>query len=198
MAIDRRVTRTRTALADALVALIRRMDYNQITVEDILAEANVGRTTFYAHYTSKDDLLHKSLERLRALLVAAFEGHDEAPFLRDPSWNPSRTLFEHVAEFSDVLSALGDGRAGAILRTGIEEAISNFLRSLLPERMDAGLPHDLVVGDIVARVTTVISWWLERRPEMTAMEAHDLLVRLLDSRLPPEARGFLENPANAN
>jgi AcrR family transcriptional regulator len=198
MAIDRRVVRTRTALADALVALIRRMDYDQITVEDVLTEANVGRATFYAHFTSKDDLLHKSLERLRALLVAAFEGHPDAPFPLDPSWSPSRTLFEHVAEFSDVLSALGNGRGGAILRTGIEEAISNFLRSLLPDKLDAGLPRDLVIRDIVARVTTVISWWLERRPEITAMEAHDLLVRLLVSRLPPEAHGFLEGPANAN
>src|SRR5262245_18026211 len=48
MAIDRRVARTRTALANALVALIRRKSYDRITVVDILAEANIGRATFYA------------------------------------------------------------------------------------------------------------------------------------------------------
>ncbi|EHK58261.1 TetR/AcrR family transcriptional regulator [Allomesorhizobium alhagi] len=61
MAVDRRVARTRTALYDALVALIRRKDYDLITVQDILEEANVGRATFYAHFTSKDDLLKRAV-----------------------------------------------------------------------------------------------------------------------------------------
>ena len=39
MAIDRRVQRTRTALYDALVRLIRRMPYAQISVDDVLVEA---------------------------------------------------------------------------------------------------------------------------------------------------------------
>ncbi|MGO4838809.1 helix-turn-helix domain-containing protein, partial [Rhizobiaceae sp. 2RAB30] len=62
MAIDRRVARTRTALYDALVALIRLKAYEEITVEDILREADIGRATFYAHFTSKDDLLERSLD----------------------------------------------------------------------------------------------------------------------------------------
>lgn len=193
MAIDRRVVRTRTALADALVALIRRMDYDQITVEDVLTEANVGRATFYAHFTSKDDLLEKSLERLRILLVAAFEGHADAPFPRDPSWSPSRTLFEHVAMFADVQAALGSNRGGTILRTALDDAIAAFLRAMLPAELDSGLPRELIILDIVARVTTVMRWWLERHPEMTAKQAHDVLVRLLVSSLPPEAHGLLDN-----
>ena len=198
MAVDRRVTRTRTALADALVALIRRIDYDQITVENILTEANVGRATFYAHFTSKDDLLRKSLERLRALLVAAFEGHPDAPFPRDASWSPSRALFEHVALFADVQSALGSSRGGTILRAALDEAIAAFLHSMLPAELDSGLPRELVILDIVARVTTVARWWLVRRPEMTGEQAHDVLVQLLVAKLPREAQGFIEERAKAN
>jgi len=194
MAIDRRVLRTRTALADALVALIRRMDYERITVEDILAEANVGRATFYAHFTSKDDLLRKSVDRLRALLVAAFEGGAGAPFARDPSWSPSRTLFEHVALFADVQSALGSGRGGAILRAALDEAIAGFLRAVLPAKLHSDLPRELVILDLVARVTTVLRWWLEHRPDMTAAQAHHVLDQLLSARLPPEADRLLRNP----
>ena len=46
MAIDRRVARTRAALYDALVALMLRRPYAEIDVQDIVAEANVGRSTF--------------------------------------------------------------------------------------------------------------------------------------------------------
>jgi AcrR family transcriptional regulator len=188
MPIDRRVARTRTALADALVALIRRKPYDRITVENILAEANVGRATFYAHYTSKDDLLRRSLDRLRAHLVAAFEGSAQAPFPRDASWSPSRTLFEHVALFADVQAALRAGPGGAILRDAIDEAIAAFLRTALPARIGA-LPRELVILDMVARVNTALRWWLEHRPQMSVAEAHAVFERLLLDRLPQEAFG---------
>jgi AcrR family transcriptional regulator len=198
MAIDRRVVRTRTALADALVALIRRKDYDRITVEDILAEANVGRATFYAHFTSKDDLLRRSLDRLRALLVAAFEGRASAPFPRDASWSPSRTFFEHAALFADVQSALGSGRGGVILRAALDEAIAAFLRDVLPAELGSGLPRELIILDMVARITTVLRWWLEHRPKMTAAQAHDVLDRLLSERLPKEAYVIFVAPREAN
>ena len=187
MKIDRRVVRTRTALADALVALIRRKDYDRITVEDILAEANVGRATFYAHFTSKDDLLRRSLDRLRSHLVAAFEGSTDAPFPRDPSWSPSRTLFEHIALFADVQSALRAGRGGVILRNAIDEAITAFLRATLPAEPGAGLSRELVILDMIARVNTALRWWLEHRPEMSAAQAHEVFERLLFDGLPREA-----------
>ena len=44
MAIDRRVQRTRTALYDALVHLIRIKPYRDISVDDILRQADVGRS----------------------------------------------------------------------------------------------------------------------------------------------------------
>src|SRR4051794_18980124 len=53
---DPRVQRTREMLQDALIELIGDRAYDRITVQDIVDRANVGRTTFYLHYNSKDDL----------------------------------------------------------------------------------------------------------------------------------------------
>ena len=53
--IDRRVARTRAMLQQAHISLILEKGYEAITIEDICDKANVGRSTFYAHYTSKDD-----------------------------------------------------------------------------------------------------------------------------------------------
>ena len=54
--IDRRIPRTRAMLQHALTSLILQKGYEAITIQDICDEANVSRSTFYAHYTSKDDL----------------------------------------------------------------------------------------------------------------------------------------------
>src|SRR5215470_11630864 len=56
MRTDRRVQRSRAALQRALIDLIQERNYADITIQDIVDRANVGRTTFYLHFTSKDDL----------------------------------------------------------------------------------------------------------------------------------------------
>src|SRR5262245_63862683 len=53
---DRRVQRTRELLQKALIELISECSYDAIAIQDIVERANVGRTTFYLHYSSKDDL----------------------------------------------------------------------------------------------------------------------------------------------
>lgn len=67
--IDRRVVRTREMLHQALRSLILEKGYEAISIKEICAAANVGRSTFYAHYTSKDDLKRSGLESMRKLLV---------------------------------------------------------------------------------------------------------------------------------
>src|SRR5688500_14242093 len=54
--MDRRVQRTREVLQKALIELINDRHYDDITIQDIVDRANVGRTTFYLHYNSKEEL----------------------------------------------------------------------------------------------------------------------------------------------
>src|SRR3954454_6030930 len=95
--VDRRVCRSRAMLQAALISLIPKKGYDAITVDDICAAANVGRSTFYAHYTSKDDLKRSGLEQLRRMLVdqhaRAARGETEHRHL-----GFSLGLFEHARD----------------------------------------------------------------------------------------------------
>lgn len=59
---DRRVLRTRDTLGDALVELIKEKPFDDITVQEVLDRAGVGRSTFYTHYKDKEDLLLSDVE----------------------------------------------------------------------------------------------------------------------------------------
>jgi AcrR family transcriptional regulator len=61
--MDRRSQKTRGALTAAFATLTLSRGYEAVTIGDICDTANVGRSTFYAHYTSKKDLLEESLQR---------------------------------------------------------------------------------------------------------------------------------------
>src|ERR1044071_6290760 len=62
--IDRRAGRTERSLREALIALILEKRYDAITVQNIIDRADVGRSTFYAHYRDKEDLLLSDWEGL--------------------------------------------------------------------------------------------------------------------------------------
>ena len=54
---DRRSQRTRHLVNSAMLELLFEKHYDTITVQDILDRANIGRSTFYAHYFDKEDVL---------------------------------------------------------------------------------------------------------------------------------------------
>ena len=66
---DRRTERTRAALMSAFIAVLLADGYEAATVEHVAAKANVGRSTFYMHYTGKDDILRQSLTRPSSVLA---------------------------------------------------------------------------------------------------------------------------------
>jgi AcrR family transcriptional regulator len=90
---DRRVQRTRAALRQSLMELIREKGYEALTVEEVARRANLGRATFYLHYHDKDDLLLEEFsllarERVQALSAIPFaawlpDGGSNEPALHD-------------------------------------------------------------------------------------------------------------------
>lgn len=85
---DRRIEKTRAALAAAMFRLIGRCDWDEIGVTLICAEANVGRSTFYLHFSSPTALL----DHLIATVVARIPGRPDGP-MPVLEW-----LVDHVAE----------------------------------------------------------------------------------------------------
>ena len=99
--IDRRTERTRAALRLAFVEMVLTAGYEATAVGDIIRRANVGRSTFYLHYSSKEALLVESLERpCRGLVACA--GGDATPQMLIPQLDHfrdqhrlNRVFFEH-------------------------------------------------------------------------------------------------------
>ena len=84
--LDRRVRRTRRRLKEALLGLIQERPYEAVTVQNIIDRADVGRSTFYSHFRSKEELLFdgfgQTLETFtRALLpsTSCTANRDSAP-----------------------------------------------------------------------------------------------------------------------
>ena len=188
MAIDRRVQRTRTALYDGLVQLIRIKPYGAISVDDILRQADVGRSTFYAHFRSKDELLDRSLERLKHLLLATMAERSGAT--KPSFWLCSDMLFAHLAEYRDIHAALGGGRGGEVLHAGLTRVVGEVLSATLPPET-GGVPRDLALAFVTSSFTAVLAWWLQRHPDRPPEEAEALFRALVERGIGVETEDSL-------
>jgi AcrR family transcriptional regulator len=179
-AMDRRAVRTRKALHAALLALILRKDYEAITVQDIIDEADVSRSTFYAHYTGKEDLLRRGFERFRADLMegrrGAVAGSDGAP---GEPLRFSLAMFEHACEYKQIYRALVGGRGGTIAVNELRRVLTEVVRKDQPRPHDDTVPPDVRIRFIVDTFVTMLTWWLERNPGKSPSEVNAIFRRLV-------------------
>lgn len=75
MSHDRRVRKTQTAIKDALITLLEKKRFEEITIQEISDLADVNRSTFYTHFIDKYDLLDKmeneKIDEIRSFLESS-------------------------------------------------------------------------------------------------------------------------------
>ena len=170
---DRRSQRTRHLLGEALVALIREKDYSIITVSDIIERANVGRSTFYAHYRDKDALFVGELDRVIEVLSHRIPGQEEKPFF------PSLGLFRHVGEEYELYKALLWGSGIDLLIKHMQKSLSNRIeQGLQKSGREFGVPLPILAGFIAGSFLTLLKWWLENKMIYPAEEMDRMFLSL--------------------
>jgi AcrR family transcriptional regulator len=170
---DRRSQRTRHLLSAALVELIREKDYSTITVSDIIDRANVGRSTFYAHYRDKDDLFVGELDRVIEVLSQHIPNQEEIPFF------PSLGLFRHVGEEYELYKSLLWGSGIDLLIKHLQKSLSKRIEQGLQEsRKEFAIPLPILASFIAGSFLTLLKWWLENKMIYSPEEMDEIFKRL--------------------
>jgi AcrR family transcriptional regulator len=188
--IDRRIPRTRAMLQHALTSLILKKGYEAITVQDICDEANVGRSTFYAHHTSKDDLKRSGFEHLRKELVdRQREAQAASGDIKDRSLGFSLTMFEHARDHIDLYRALIGGRGGTVSLGQIRQILSDLVRNEFAATVGNNsadiVPRELVVQYVVGAYMAVLIWWLDGGAKLPPKRIDAMFRRLATEGITP-------------
>ena len=164
---DRRALRSRRMLWEALLALLQDHDWADINVQMICEKADVARSTFYAHFTAKQDLLDSGFafgaEEIEKIALQMQNPAGDLPTL---VW-----LVDHLASSQGFRRRLQGSSAGHAIMTRFKVMTSDLLRRDL-ERLGHPVPDETLVfliGGIFAR----IEGWLAQgcrqpQPELVA------------------------------
>ncbi|SHF53470.1 TetR/AcrR family transcriptional regulator [Devosia limi] len=166
--MDRRVRKTREALYSAFAALVAEKGYDQLSVRAILDEADVGRTTFYAHFKAKEDLLRFGFARLREQLASLprSTAEDRRVFIR--------ALLDHAKSHAGLFVALAGGGGGLA-----EAEFRGIVEDIVATEIGPGEAQATITAMLSGALLAGIRGWIDAGAKGAGaeiIEAFDLLL----------------------
>ena len=177
--VDARIRRTRARLGSALVALIHEKAFNDVTVQEVLDRASVGRSTFYLHFRNKNDLLLSQLETFLDTMSSILSNRKE----ESHRVLPVAEMFSHIGGQNKIYRALADaGRLNDFfdLAQGyFSRAIEQRLRE---SRRCSHLLHQELTGRsyaLGASLLALLKWWVDRGAKEAPRAMDELFHRIV-------------------
>lgn len=146
---NRQVRKTRDALLAAFGQLVLERRYPEIRVADILRVADVGRSTFYEHFRSKDDLLRESISGVLESVAATVTDECDVEWLQ-------HTL-EHFRDHARLARGLINGPSAPQVVTALASLIQIRLEE---QRLQTVIPIPLVALQTAESQLGLIRAWL--------------------------------------
>ncbi|MFI5610347.1 TetR/AcrR family transcriptional regulator [Amycolatopsis sp. NPDC051903] len=155
---DRRVRRTRRVLRNALFELIFEKGYDRVTVQDVLDRADVGRSTFYAHYRDKEALLLAAFDELSEELRREFgtpmPGADPA--------RPADAVFRFAYGHQPAFRALCGKRGGDVVQRHLRRLLADLLTEHLGlDTVGLPIPADVVAEFCTSATLGLLDWAID-------------------------------------
>ena len=176
--MDRRQRKSREAIFKAFTHLLSAKDFNQITVGEIIAAADIGRATFYSHFETKDFLLKAFCEELFCHIFDTETGdrHNHRHiFDCEGADSVIIHLFKHLQNNDNNIRLLLSSQNNALFLSYFKDNLETLIEShlsLFETPKGKELPESFWKNHIVSTLVETIRWWMKNgmkeSPELIA------------------------------
>ena len=174
--MDRRQQKTRAAVFAAFSSLLAEKSYSKVTVQEIIDTANIGRTTFYAHFETKDDLLKALCEVLFDHIISSAADCTHTHGLYSDKDAPESVfchLLHHLQENEHNILVLLSCESSELFLRYFKDSLNELIQNQFVGRdreNDAGIPPDFLVNHISGSFVEMVLWWIKGRMKQTPEE----------------------------
>ena len=166
--MDRRQQKTRALIINSFSKLLISKPYSKITVQDIIDEANIGRSTFYSHFETKEILLD---ELCKELFHHVFSNDLKSENNHDFSNKPNNLreyishILHHIKEDSIMYEGLLLSQASDIFYSYIKAHFNEWIRNNLA--INYIIDKEYLVNHICSSFIESIKWWIKNNMKET-------------------------------
>lgn len=174
--MDRRQQKTRAAIFSAFSALLAEKPYSKITVQEIIDAANVGRTTFYAHFETRDDLLQELCRELFDHIVDSAMDCSHTHGLYSNASAPRSVfchLLQHLQENDKNILGLLSCESSEIFLRYFKDSLNGLVQTQLVQQdrtCNTHIPQDFLINHISGSFVEMVLWWIRGRMRQTPEE----------------------------
>ncbi len=192
--MDARVRGTRDALGDAIVALMHEKPFESITVQHVLDRANVSRSTFYAHYSDKNDLFLSDADDFFEMMSTVLIRHGDT----SNRVAPVQEFFAHVVEMRQFISSMAaSDKVRDVMELGqghFARAIEQRLSTLPATRNLIAARRSALAHASAGSLFSLLNWWLNHGGTTTPAQMDALFHQMLWSGIIPPAKATAPTP----
>ncbi len=185
---ERRKLRTRAKLKEATLSLVLEKGFDDVTIQDIVDRADLGRGTFYVHYRDLQDILWDIIQDgLQASMVEGEARSAESAY--PPGYLGYLITFETAAKYKDLYRVMLGGKGSAL----ITHRVADFLAAEIQQNIEDGLlvqhpgyPPAISAQFAVGALMRLVIWWLETPNDYTPQQMGEMVYRLVNGQPFPD------------
>lgn len=174
--MDRRQQKTREAIFIAFTTLLETKSYNRITVQEILDSANIGRSTFYAHFETKDELLQAVCKELFGYIIDSAMDNAQTHGLYSNQEAPHSVfchLLHHLQENDNNVLGLLSCESSDIFLRYFKDSLNELIQAQFinqNRKHNQDLPKEFLVNHISSSFVEMVLWWLKKQKSLSPEE----------------------------
>lgn len=160
--MDKRQQKTRKLIFEAFGTLLGKKSYDRITVQEIIDLANIGRSTFYAHFETKDELLNAMCNQIFGHIfsevLSAEKNHDFSNGDNTVSAKLTHLLCHLKEQQSNIVNLLS-GESGDLFMSYFKVYLERLF-SQCEFSLDLHIPQDFIINHYVSGFAEAVKWWV--------------------------------------
>ena len=183
--LDLIIVKTKNALYQALLDLMKEKEFEEIKVSDICNKALVNRSTFYAHFEDKYELLSTYIGDLKDSLTHELKKNKNINSTKEYYIEMIKLFLNHIEEKKDSYLAIAMNNRNSILIDMLYDVIDHDIISRLDndENFDSKIPKSIIAKFYLGAVVNMAITWLENINKYTKDEMIEYLTILLPKEI---------------
>ena len=187
--MDKRTEKTLIAIYEAFTKLINTMDYNEITIQNILDESNVGRSTFYTHFKTKNDLLLKiSQDIFDHVFSHSLQEEKSHDFSKDTFYDYKHLITHilyHIHDEKDLIKGILNSSAEIFFldefRCHLKKVAESYFNNY-PQDNNV-IPLELKKAIMIDNFIVIIKYWINDDFKETPEKLTEYYISLLYAKM---------------
>lgn len=184
--IDLRIIKTKKVLFDALLTLMKQKNFDKIKISDICEVALINRSTFYAHYDDKYDLLVALIEELKNTILLELKYNENEYISKEYFMELLKILINHIDENREIYSAIVTHNRNGLLIDFLIDVTNRDISQRLKHNnsmIKSNIPIDAITRFYFGGIVNVGVDWITNKDKYTKEQILEYLDKLIPDKI---------------